>query len=309
MKHIFKTLLGAGAIMLAFSSCKQDTFEMGEMTAPSDLVLNVTVVGKDAAHPNGDSTGNVKVNLTGKNGISYRVDWDASNGEDFEVLPAGNTSTHRYTKNGLYTYTITGKAYGKGGLNTTTVTQTVTVYTKFEPAPSLVTNLTNDADKTWNVDKSVAGHMGVGPWAGSSGPDWWSAGVNEKVACCNCFYTASYKFTKVGNGYTLQATTPDGAFTKTGALTTLPGIPGSGGEACYTYGGGTSAFELAPASSGIAATNSTQTVIKLSGVNTFIGYGAVQKEYEILNITPTTMYLRVRGTEPDNAWYLKLKAQ
>jgi hypothetical protein len=45
----------------------------------------------------------------------------------------------------------------------------------------------------------------------------------------------------------------------------------------------------------------------LSGVDTFIGYGAVQKEYEILVITPTYLYVRVQGTETGNAWYLKLK--
>ena len=112
----------------------------------------------------------------------------------------------------------------------------------------------------------------------------------------------------------MQVTTPDGAFTKTGSLTTLPGIPGSGDEGCYNYGGGTSAFSFVPASSGapVVVTNadnstSTQTSILLSGVDTFIGYGAVQKEYEILVITSTYMYLRVQGTETGNAWYLKLK--
>jgi hypothetical protein len=64
-----------------------------------------------------------------------------------------------------------------------------------------------------------------------------------------------------------------------------------------------------PSSSGIAAsTPSTKTAIQLEGVNTFIGYGAVLKEYEILAITATSLYLRVQGTETGNAWYIKLKA-
>jgi hypothetical protein len=46
----------------------------------------------------------------------------------------------------------------------------------------------------------------------------------------------------------------------------------------------------------------------LAGTNTFIGYGSLQKEYEILSVTATAMYLRVQGTETGNAWYLKLKA-
>jgi len=87
----------------------------------------------------------------------------------------------------------------------------------------------------------------------------------------------------------------------------LPGIPASGAEACYSYGGGSSSFSFVPSSSGIAAsTPSTKTAILLSGNNTYIGYGAQLKEYEILSITPTSMYLRVQGTETGNAWYLKL---
>jgi hypothetical protein len=177
--------------------------------------------------------------------------------------------------------------------------------------------LTNDGSKTWIVDKSVPGHLGVGPWnAGSIRPEWWAAGVNEKVASANCIYTATFTFAKVAasGAYELKVTTPDGAFTKTGALTTLPGIPSSGAEGCYNYPGGTTGFSFVPASSGAPATASsgdnspsTQTSILLSGVDTFIGYGAVLKEYEILVITPTYLYLRVQGTETGNAWYLKLK--
>ncbi len=98
--------------------------------------------------------------------------------------------------------------------------------------------------------------------------------------------------------------------TKTGDLAGgLPGIPSTGGEACYSYGGGTSSFSFVPSSSGIASsTPSTKTAILLSGSNTFIGYGAVLKEYEILSITPTSLYLRVQGTETGNSWYLKLKS-
>jgi hypothetical protein len=152
----------------------------------------------------------------------------------------------------------------------------------------------------------------VGPWSSTSvTPEWWSAAINEKVGCCNCFYTATFTFTKVSaSSYTLTVATPDGAFTKTGALAGgLPGIPSSGGEACYSYAGGTSSFSFVPSSSGISpATPSTKTAISLNGTNTFIGYGAVLKEYEILSITATSLYLRVQGTETGNAWYIKLKA-
>ena len=67
-------------------------------------------------------------------------------------------------------------------------------------------------------------------------------------------------------------------------------------------------FVFLPSKSGVAAsTPSTKVAIALSGGNTFIGYGALQKSYEILSIDATSMYLRVQGTETGNAWYLKLK--
>jgi hypothetical protein len=202
-------------------------------------------------------------------------------------------------------------AYGAGA-TATTVTKDIAVRSDFTPDPTIVSNLTGTGTKVWGVNKDIPSHFGVGPWSSTSvTPEWWSAAINEKVSCCNCFYTASFTFTKVSPGnYTLTVATPDGAFTKTGSLAGgLPGIPASGAEACYTYGGGASSFSFVPSSSGIAAsTPSTKTAILLSGNNTFIGYGAVLKEYEILSITATSLYLRVQGTETGNAWYLKLKA-
>ena len=297
------------ALLLVISSCKKKEYSMGELTSPSEVTINTIIIGVDATHPNGDGSGDVQISLTGKNVLAYKIDYDASDGIDLQLLPTGKT-TRKYTKTGLNTYRITVVAYGPGG-TATTVTKDIQVRSDFNPDPSIVTNLTGTGSKTWRVDKDIPGHFGVGPWSATSvTPEWWSAAINEKVGCCNCFYTASFTFTKTATGYTLTTATPDGAFTKTGALAGgLPGIPSTGGEACYSYGGGTSPFSFVPSGSGIASSApSTKTAILLAGSNTFIGYGAVQKEYEILSISATTMYLRVQGTETGNAWYLKLKA-
>ncbi|MFV5703772.1 hypothetical protein ACM55F_18085 [Flavobacterium sp. XS2P12] len=315
MKTNIKYILGLFIVALTFISCNEEEYSLGELSAPANVVINAEVVGVDAAHPNGDGSGSVKISVTGDNALSYKIDYDANTPLDLVYLPTGMT-TKKYTSVGVNTYRITVVAFGKGG-SSTNVTKDVTVRSDFTVAPEIVTALTNNASKTWVVDKSVAGHIGVGPWnVASIRPEWWAGGVNEKAASANCFYTATFTFAKVAASgtYSLQVATPDGAFTKTGSLTTLPGIPGSGDEGCYNYGGGTSAFSFIPASSGapVVITNadnstSTQTSILLSGVDTFIGYGAVQKEYEILVITPTYLYVRVQGTETGNAWYLKLK--
>ena len=300
----------AFVMLLLIGGCEKKEYSMGSLTAPTELAINTTIVGQDATHPNGDGSGDVIISLSGKNVLSYNIDYDASDGITYAFLTNGK-ATKKYTKVGLNTYRLTAIAYGPGGTSTT-ITKDLQVRSDFTPDPSIVTNLTGTGSKTWSVDKSIPGHFGVGPWSSTSvNPEWWSAAINEKVNCCNCFYTASFTFTKVSaTSFTLAAATPNGAFTKTGALAGgLPGIPASGDEGCYSYAGGSNSFSFAPSSSGIAAsTPSTKTAIVLNGNNTFIGYGAVLKEYEILSITPTSLYLRVQGTETGNAWYIKLKA-
>lgn len=313
MKNIlkFKTLFFA--ILLVSVGCSDPDYEMGDLTAPSNIVLDADIIGQDEEHPYGDGSGEVILTVTADNGISYKIDYGKT--EDLNLVSFPSQQRVKYTQTGVHTYTITIVAYGPGG-TPTMVTRELTIESIFEPAPEIVTALVGDDtpdelpnSKTWVVDKSVAGHFGVGPYGGSVTPEWWSAGVNEKVGSADCFYSATFTFTQVSdNQFTLDVDAPQGAFTKTGDLTTLPGIPASGAEGCYdAYTGGTSEFSFGPSISGIAAsTPSTQTNINLVGNNTFIGYGATQKEYEILEITPEFMYLRVQGTETGNAWYIRL---
>ena len=309
MKNMFKTLIVAVTLVMIYSGCNKQEYSLGDLTAPANIVIATEIVGQDANHPDGDGSGNVNITITADNGLACKVGYNANSPEGYAPAVFGTKFTKKFTTNGVNTYRIGVIVTGKGGTSSV-ATKEITVRSDFQPDPAIVTNLTADASKSWVVDKSVAGHFGVGPWVNSSvTPEWWSASVNEKVNCCNCFYTSTFTFTKnVASGtYSLTVATPDGAFTKTGALAGgLPGIPASGDEGCYTYAGGTSDFSFVAASTGIDAGTSTQTSIMLSGNNTFIGYGATLKEYEIFEITADYMYLRVQGTETGNAWYLKM---
>lgn len=310
MKHSFKYFFFALILLTVLNSCKKDKYNMGVLTAPTDVVINTTIVGQDATHPDGDGSGDVIISLTGKNVLAYKIDYNAADGIQLDFLPK-STVTKKYTNLGLNTYRITVVAYGPGA-SATTVTKEIQVRSDFTPDPQIVSDLTGTGSKTWSVNKDIPGHFGVGPWDPKSvTPAWWSAAKDEKVGCCNCFYTASFTFTKNTDGtFKLTVASPNGAFTKTGALAGgLPGIPAGGDEGCYTYAGGSSSFSFVPSGSGVdAGAPSTKTAIQLAGNNTYIGYGAVLKEYEILSITETSLYLRVQGTETGNAWYIKLKA-
>ncbi|MDD5150477.1 MAG: hypothetical protein PHC28_08325 [Flavobacterium sp.] len=305
IKYIFGIFF---LLLLVATSCTEETYSLGDLTAPSNVVITADIVGKDATHPNGDGSGMVNFKVTADNALGMKLDVDANDDVNWVFLPKGTTS-NTYTKTGTFTYRVTAMVNGKGG-SSANITKDIVVFFAFQPPAEMVTNLTNDASKTWVVDGSLQNHFGVDDWTNPRATGWWwGAPPFDKAACCNCLYTTGFTFAKAGAVYSLTVTSPDGIFTKTGALAGgLPGIPASGGEGCYAYAGGTSEFSFIPSSSNTAASfPSTKIAIQLSGVNTFIGYGATQKEYEILEITPTYMYLRVRGTETGNSWYLKLK--
>ncbi len=312
MKKNKNYILSALLLLLAFSSCTKKDYTLGDLTAPSNIVIDAEIVGKSATAPNGDGSGDVNFTITADNALSYKIDYDANDPVALVFLSNGK-ATKKYTTLGTNTYRVTAVVYGKGGTSST-ITKDIIVQSNFVPNPTIVTNLTNNASKTWGVNKDIAGHFGVGPWSPSCYTGcWWSAAINEKVACCNCFYTARFTFTKVSaTTYTITVATPDGAFTKTGANAGgLPGIPASGAEGCYPYPGGTSSFSFGPSTSGLVGTvanPTTSTAINLAGVNTFIGYGSLLKEFEILSITTTELRLRAQGTETGNSWNLILKA-
>lgn len=227
MIHNIKCSFAIVSLLLLVGSCKKKEYSMGELNAPTDVVINTTIVGQDATHPSGDGSGQVVINLSGKNVLSYKIDYNASDGISLEHLPNG-TATKTYTSIGLNTYRITVVAYGPGAAPTT-VTKDIEVRSDFTPSEDIVNSLIGTGSKTWKVDKDVPAHFGVGPWsAGSVTPEWYGATPNEKAGCCNCFYTSTFTFTKVPatGTYTITVESPDGAFTKTGALAGgLPGIP------------------------------------------------------------------------------------
>lgn len=298
-------------------SCKEESYSLGELTKPSNLVINTAIAGQTTANPNGDGSGVVNITAYADNALTYKIGYQEVANinanptfESMTLFSGGAKVNKKFNTLGDIAYRITVIAYGKGGTSTVS-TKDITVKSTYNVDPVIVTNLTNNSSKTWKVDQSVAGHFGVGPWDPTSAtPAWWSAGVNEKANCCNCFYTARFTFKEVAtNTYSIQVSTPDGAFTKTGSLAGIPGIPSSGSEGCYAYGGGSGAFTFIESTSGVVPTAqnpSTKASILLASNTTFIGYGALQKEYEIMVINANYLYLRVRGTETGNAWYLKL---
>lgn len=316
-----KIIYGLGVVftfLLVLVGCTTEDYSLGDLDAPSNIVVNTEIVGQSEETPYGDGSGLVNISVDADGALAYKIDFGTSSA--INLIPFNGEITKQFTKTGENVYRLTVVVYGAGGA-ATTVTKDITVASVFNADPELVANLVGDGTKTWVIDKSEPWHFGVGPWDdASTWPEWWQAQPNEKAEAAPCFYSTSFTFTQVSaSQYTLDVNAPDGAFTKRGEYTSLPEIPNegdlpgqanTGNEGCYgEYTGGSSSFSFVPSSTGIPAdTPSTKTSIELAGNNTYIGYGAVQKEYEILEITPDFLYLRVQGfgAESGNAWYMKL---
>lgn len=308
-------------LLFILSSCSQEDYKLGGLTSPTNVAIDAEIVGKSATNPNGDGSGTVNFTISGVGVIGYKIDYGTTavlkNPADLTELKLvtviGGVSTKKFDaprgQSGVYKFRITLVAYGKGG-TLVNVIKDISLRTDFVVPAPIIASLTNGTSKTWVVDKSVPGHFGVGPWNGFN--IWWNAAVDEKVQNGNCLYTASYKFTKLANGtLTVQITTPDGVFAN-GSWTKLP-ISGSD-ETCYPYAGATRALTFGTSVSGIPmppdssnGLSSTTVEMTVDGNDGFIGYGSCSNTYEILSITDTAIYLRSRGIQDTNAWYLKLK--
>jgi hypothetical protein len=284
-------------VLIGFSSCKKDKYSFGDLKAPSSLALTAVVAGVDASNPNGNGTGNVTINITSTNALTYNIDF----GDGItQVVPSGSV-THKYTNPGTASYTISVNAVGTGG-SLSTISKNITVFVAFViPAP-IVAALTNGSSRIWITDKAAQDHFGVGP-SDAFFPIWYGAGPNTREACA---YDDEITFSKDANDRMFMAVDNKGTSFSIGAATGFYGF--SGGDGCYAINtGGTRQLAFSDATSGSTPANSTRIQFKVPG-NGIINFGTGGVTYEILAYTSTTMFLRNIGAD-GNSWYQKLKVK
>jgi hypothetical protein len=278
-------------ILLAAGACNKDDHQFGDMVAPTKPVLALTVNGKNDAHPDGDGSGTINLNIQSENGINYKVDF--GDGEPPKVSTT-NEFTYQYKHTGVKKFTVTVIVLGKGGISSTN-SEEVSVYREFEPNPELVTMLTNNSSKKWRVDKDAPGHLGVSDVSAFT-PDWWGAGPNEKAGLG--IYDDVYTFTAQGNVF--EHTTNNDLFGKMEYLKDFdPALSGTGD---YTLSG--------PTAAGYSTTftydgNATDEFIVFSGKGHLGMYLGTHK-FQVLERTATHMTLRC--VQDPGAWYVKIVA-
>jgi hypothetical protein len=298
MKMNIKAIIAVLVIAaISFNSCKKPEYSFGELKTPSSLALTATVAGVTTTTPNGAGTGNVAITTTATDVITYKIDFGDGN---TQTVPSG-VINYKYNNPGTFTYTITVTAVGTGGV-TSTISKKVTVFVAYTIPADIVQNMTGGSSKIWITDNLTPGHVGVGPADGFT-PSYYAAAPNERSPC---LYDDQITFSKDASNNIFMAINNNGQSFSIGAATAFYGA--SGGDGCYVIDVA-AARKLAfmDATSASTTANSTRVQFIVPG-NGLINFGTGGTTYEILSITPTTMFLRNIGID-GLSWYQKLKVK
>jgi beta-glucanase (GH16 family) len=152
---------------------------------PTDLQLDITIVGSNINNLYGDGTGVIQCTATATNAVKYGFKF----GNEPEQESLNGTISHTYTNSGINNYVVTVFAYSSTG-NVISTFKNITVFVTVE-GPQLIWSDEFDINGApssvkWTYD------IGDGSGAGQPGAGW---GNNEKQ-----FYTNRPDNVKVENG-------------------------------------------------------------------------------------------------------------
>lgn len=284
MKQLHIRILGALLMLLTISCDPQEDPKPGIGSTPTAADVKFTYT-YDASNPN-------IVNFTSTSD-GFKALWDFGNGATAE----GEKVTGRFPIKGDYTVKLT--IFTKAG--SAAAEQIV----KIEQTNPIMLNvpeynfLTGGADqlegKTWVVDRTNKGHLGVGP-SSSQSPDWYAAAPDDKAGKGLYDDEMTFKLSGFGFSYTPN----ENVYVNGGAASAFPGAVKENDGADY----------LAPYT---PPTNMTWSLAEVSTgkwqltINGgFLGYYTGVSTYEILSINENEMYVRFgQADNAGNAWYQK----
>ena len=232
LKHIFimkhlKYLIILSLILGSFLGCQDEDQEIGELTAPSNIQIEVDKVGADIDNPNGDGSGTVNFTATADNAITFHFII-----QNQTKLADGGSVTHDFTLLGDNSYTVTVIAYGTGGLSTSK-SIVVDVLSLYEPPADLLEMLYGSGSRVWRIKSDAPGHFGLGPVGGD--PFSFFAAAPESKAGVGMYddryvFNEDGTFTHITDG-TNDDPVEDTSGTVFGREVLIDELGGTGGEA------------------------------------------------------------------------------
>ncbi len=173
MKNL-KKIIGLLTLLIFATSCEED-YSIGEIVAPTNIVVTTDVVGQDADNPYGDGTGVINFSASANNAVAYK--FVTSGGQ--QVSPSGNAAI-TFTNLGVNTYQVAVVAIGTGGI-TTSITVEVEVLVTYAPPADLLDKLVGTSSKTWRIKSEKPGHFGLGPINGNIPVEYFGVQPEEKA--------------------------------------------------------------------------------------------------------------------------------
>ena len=155
--YIVKLLL----VLLVFScssdSSGNDTPPVNNDIIPTNIVLNIDVVGADANNPNGNGSGMINIQVTATNAVKYDIKF--GNNAAFESLTG--VASHTFTQTGTNNYLVSVIAYSSTNHSISAFQNVTVLFDNGQPQPiwsdEFDTDGTPDTSK-WNYD------IGAGGW-------------------------------------------------------------------------------------------------------------------------------------------------
>jgi PKD repeat protein len=280
MKNIILKICGVVAIALCATSCKEDIAELGPPPSAEDLAFTIT--------PSGESDNILTFSSSSK---AFLKQWEFSNGERRE----GNTVVVTFPFAG--TYTVTLRVFTSGGslAATETIEIAETDLSLLKPIYTLLTGGNEATEgKTWVVDKTRPGHMGIGPIEGDS-PSWWSAAPGDKDD--TGLYDDRYTFQLQGLKFIMDNN--GDVYVNTAQASNFPGSYENKGD--YT-----APFTPGDNLGWSISEDGDKQFLNING-NGFIGYFTGVRTSEIVEVSEEVLYLRYAdAANSANAWYLRL---
>ena len=280
IKMLFLGVLGA----FALAGCEEEP-SLGTPPTTADAEFTYAPT---ATNPNV-----IEFNAKNKDLIAK---WDFGNGTKAE----GPTVLGTFPLKGTYQVTLT--VFNSGGSASTTQTITIAQDDATLLNNAMYTLLTGGSAgkgyKTWVIDSTRDGHMGVGPNpSGAAGdyPEWWAAKKMDKSN--TGLYNDQFVFHLKGFGFD-QMTKGD-VYINTGQAGNFPGAT-QNPKTDYT----------APFADQMGQTwtltMGTDTTLTVSG-KSFIGYYTGVNTYKVVRMSENELFLRyVDAANSQLAWYIRL---
>jgi hypothetical protein len=232
---------------------------------------------------------------------SFKALWDFGNGSTAE----GDTVMGEFPLQGDYTITLTIFTESGQAMNTQDITIAETNALMLDdPNLNMLTGGADNIDgKTWVIDSTQLGHLGVGPGPNSGeenpetySPDWYVAGPNEKVG--KGLYDDEYTFKLEGFSYEQQTN---------GDIYVNVGYPDEFAGAVQEDGGNDyiAPFEGGSGFNFVLKEEEDKLILDVTGGG-HIGYYSGNRTYEILALSENELYIRNLNHDGSAAWYQRL---